>query len=135
MCLATVKSLYNEHQRDCPKSVHYRRCSLCRGFLLTERLCMFSALWVWEKEDDVIFVLELIQINTKLDSYSIHTCNRSNCLGWLIFNYFSALFMWWILSWSIRHQRIASSSLRNMLHVLFLPFFTHIRSKQIFLQT
>jgi hypothetical protein len=64
----TVKPLYNEHQRDCPKSVHCRRCSLYRGFLLTERLCMYSAQWVWENEDDVIFVLELTQISTKFDS-------------------------------------------------------------------
>ena len=32
----TVKPLYSEHQRDPPKSVHYRRCSLYRGYVVTE---------------------------------------------------------------------------------------------------
>jgi hypothetical protein len=40
---STVKPLYSEHQRDRPKSVHYRRCSFYGGFTLTEPLHIYSA--------------------------------------------------------------------------------------------
>ena len=54
----TVKPLYSEHQRDCWKSVHYRRCSLYGGFVLNELLHLHKTYVVCTNDKYAVSILD-----------------------------------------------------------------------------